>query len=60
LNGAAFLDFIQNVLNDPINTEVNTIEELTVRVMQTDENIRENAEMLMRTQASYSEGHMPA
>jgi hypothetical protein len=57
LNGAAFLDFIQNVLND---TEVNTIEELTVRVMQTDENIRENAEMLMRTQASYSEGHMPA
>jgi hypothetical protein len=36
------------------------VEELTVRVMQTAKNIRENAEMLMRTQASYSEGHMPA
>jgi hypothetical protein len=41
LNGAAYLDFLQNVLNDPVNT----IEELTVRLMQTAENIRENPEM---------------
>jgi hypothetical protein len=36
------------VLNDPVNT----IEELTARVMQTAENIRENLEMLVRTQVS--------
>jgi hypothetical protein len=48
LNGAAYLDFLQNVLNDPVST----IEELAARVMQTAENIRENPEMLMRTQAS--------
>jgi hypothetical protein len=36
LNGAAYLDFLQNVLNDPVNT----IEELTARVMQTAENIQ--------------------
>jgi hypothetical protein len=35
-------------MNDPVNT----IEELTARVMQTAENIRENPEMLVRTQAS--------
>jgi hypothetical protein len=43
LNGAAYLDFLQNVLNDPVNT----IEELTARVMQTSEKIRENPEMLV-------------
>jgi hypothetical protein len=43
LNGAAYLDFLQNVLNDPVNT----IEELTARVMQTGEKIRENPEMLV-------------
>jgi hypothetical protein len=48
LNSAAYLDFLQNVLNDPVNT----IEELTARVMQTAENIRENPEMLVRRQAS--------
>jgi hypothetical protein len=48
LNGAAYLDFLQNVLNDPVNTT----EGLTARVMQTAENIRENPEMLVRTQAS--------
>jgi hypothetical protein len=41
LNGAAYLDFLQNVLNDPVNT----IEELTARLMQTAENIRENPEI---------------
>jgi hypothetical protein len=35
------MDFLQNVLNDLVNT----IEELTVRVMQTAENICENAEI---------------
>jgi hypothetical protein len=48
LNGAAYFDFLQNVLNDPVNI----IGELTARVMQTAENIRENPEMLVRTQAS--------
>jgi hypothetical protein len=42
LNGAAYLVFLQNVLNDPVY----------VFVMQTAENIRENPEMLVRTQAS--------
>jgi hypothetical protein len=41
LNDAAYLDFLQNVLNDPVNT----IKESTVRLMQTAENIRENSEM---------------
>jgi hypothetical protein len=35
--------FLKNVLNDPVNT----IEELTARVMQTADNIRENPEMLV-------------
>jgi hypothetical protein len=48
LNGAANFDFLQNVLNDPVNI----IEELTARVIQTAENIRENPEMSVRTQAS--------
>jgi hypothetical protein len=48
LDGAAYLDFLQNVLNDPVST----IDELAARVMQTAENIRENPEMLVRTQAS--------
>jgi hypothetical protein len=43
LNGAAYFDFLQNVLNDPLNI----IEELTASVMQTAENIRENPEMLV-------------
>jgi hypothetical protein len=42
------LDFLQNTLNDPINTT----EELTARVMQTAENIRGNPEMLVKTEAS--------
>jgi hypothetical protein len=56
LNGAAYFDFLQNVLNDPVNTR--TIEELTARVMQT----AENPEMLVRTQHRllWSEGHKPA
>jgi hypothetical protein len=41
---------------------VGTIEELIARVMQTAENIRENPEMLVRTQHRllWSEGHKPA
>jgi hypothetical protein len=49
LNHAAFLDFLQNVLNDPVNT----IEELTARLMQTAENIRENPEMLVRKKTGF-------
>jgi hypothetical protein len=57
LNGAAYFDFLQNVLNDPLNI----IEELTASVMQTAENIRENPEMLVRSaRLLWSEGHKPA
>jgi hypothetical protein len=58
LNRAAYLDFLQNVLNDPVNT----IEELTARLMQTAENLRENPEMLVRKKNRLlcSEGHKPA
>jgi hypothetical protein len=55
LNNAAYLDFLQNVLNDPVNT----IEELTVRLMQTAENIRENPEMC-ENRPLWSERHKPA
>jgi hypothetical protein len=49
LNDAAYLDFLQNVLNDPVNT----IKESTVRLMQTAENIRENPEMLVRKKTGF-------